>query len=207
MTTIRKNTRGRKIRNMPGSSIQGKAMSNDLEMKAIDTAISVAADTTGSLTLLDGCSKGTDLNQRVARQITVRSLQMILRPRVTPTTGVDQYHRVMLVKDLQPNGAIFGITDLLISASHISLTNLSNQMRFKILFDRTFMLNASGESFSGRIFRENIKTKFTVQYNSGNAGTIADIATSSLYLLVIGSEAAGVTAGTVSGNVRVRYTD
>ena len=46
-----------------------------------------------------------------------------------------------------------------------------------------------------------------VTFNAGDAGTVADITTGSLYFLVVGSEAAGATAGTVSGRVRVRFDD
>ena len=45
------------------------------------------------------------------------------------------------------------------------------------------------------------------EYNAGVAGTIADIATNSLYLITIGQQNAGLTAGITLGTCRIRYTD
>lgn len=176
------------------------------ELKNVDVAVSLAANNGGAVLLLNGVAPGTALNQRVGRRILLRSLRYYLAASVTAATGVDQFHRVLVVLDSQPNGAALAAADVL-DGGQSSQVNISNQLRFKILLDRRIYLNASGEPDSARLIDGSIGMNTVVQFNSGVAGTVADIATNSLYLVVLGSEAAGVTAGTVAGTTRVRYSD
>ena len=46
-----------------------------------------------------------------------------------------------------------------------------------------------------------------VQYVFGATDTVADIVTNSLYMIVLGSEAAGTSAGTAIYNLRTRFVD
>jgi len=73
--------------------------------------------------------------------------------------------------------------------------------------DKKFQLNASGESGSERMFKFYRRLAHPVTFNSGDAGTVADITTGSLYLIYIGSIAAGATAGSIVGHCRIRYSD
>lgn len=176
------------------------------ESKVVDVNPALAATNGGAILLLNGVQPGTALNQRVGRQIQMRSLKYHLTAAVTSATGVDQIHRVLIVRDAQPNGAALAVADVL-DGGQSSQVNISNQMRFTILFDERFYLNASGEPDSARLIDGSIGMNTIVQYNTGVAGTVADIATNSLYMIVFGSEAAGVTAGTVAGTVRLKFYD
>jgi hypothetical protein len=176
------------------------------EMKVVDVNVSLAANNGGAILLLNGVQPGTALNQRVGRQIQMRSLKYHLTAAVTAATGVDQIHRVLIVLDAQPNGAALAYTDVL-NGGQSSQVNISNQKRFTILYDERLYLNASGEPDSARLIDGSIGMHTIVQYNAGTAGTVADIATNSLYMIVLGSEASGTTAGTVAGTVRCKFHD
>lgn len=178
-----------------------------VELKAIDTSVNEAVSTTGGVMLLNGIVPGVGLNQRVGRQVKMASLSAILRFSVGATTGVDQFHRYLIVRDKQANGGALTVNDVLDSTSVSAMLNLSNQHRFVILHDELVHLNASAEPGSEVPFQRQFRVDSLVQYNSGTAGTVADIATNSLYFIFIGSVAVGTTDGTVTGTFRLRYTD
>lgn len=177
------------------------------ELKASDTSVSLATDTTGAILLVNGLVPGVALNERIARLVHADKLTLRLAAAATAATGVDQIHRVMVVMDKQPNGVALAITDVVDSVNTAALLNLSNQARFKILYDRRFYLNASGEPGSLQLITDTLRLHSTVQFNAGVAGTVADITTNSIYLITIGNVVAGVGAGTVSGRVRFRFYD
>jgi hypothetical protein len=115
--------------------------------------------------------------------------------------------RIVVVQDKQTNGAALAITDVFNAVQVNSLQNIYNAERFRILYDTRFMLNAYGEPISQRVVNFEIPLNVLTTYNTGNAGTVADINTNSLYLLVFGNVGAGATASTVTGNVRLSFTD
>lgn len=187
--------------------VRGYPYGTRAELKAVDTTISQVADTTGAVTLLNGIARGDDINQRVGRRVRLASLQASIVNYVTPTTGIDQTHRCLIVYDKQSNGVAPAITDVLVSASTVAMPNLDNRQRFVILYDKLMHLNASAEPGSMVAFKISKRLPYGVQFNSGDAGTVADIQTGGLFFITIGSVAAGGTAGTFSGRIRVRYTD
>lgn len=157
--------------------------------------------------LLNGCAPGSALNQRVGRHINMIRAEFSTRTGVTATTGIDQDARFLVVLDKQPNGDAPAVTDILDAVTALSQPNLAYSERFKILADRVFELNASAEPGSRRYVRMTVPLNKVVTYNSGTAGTIADISTNSLYFVQIGSVAAGATAGNVYGQCRLRFSD
>jgi len=177
------------------------------ELKSVDTAISQVQDTTGAVTLLNGIARGDDINERSGRQVTLKSIQMKVFSTATSGTGIDQIQRIMVIYDRQTNAAALTIAQVLNSASPMSQRNLENRARFTILYDKTFPINADGESGSKRYFSWYRKLNHPVTFNSGDAGTVADITTGSLYFLTVGTVAPGATAGSTNGTFRVRYED
>lgn len=176
------------------------------ETKVVDVTASLACNNGGAPLLLNGIAPGTALNQRIGRQVLLKKLKYHLTAAVTAATGVDQIHRVLIVRDSQPNAVALTMADVL-DGGQQSQVNISNQMRFKILLDERIYLNASGEPDSAQLLDGSISMNTITQFNAGVAGTVADITTNSLYLLVVGSEAAGVTAGTVAGTIRCMFID
>lgn len=178
------------------------------EWKAIDTSIAgAAANTTGNIVLINGCVRGDDIEERDGRQINLRSVELRGKTSVTEETGVAQRHRILLVLDKNPHGTNPSIDDILKTNSTLALRNLDNRKRFKIIMDKTYALNASGEVGSGRLFKKYIKMTYNTQYNGGTAGTIADIESGALFIVLMGNKVAGITAGDTSMECRVRFTE
>lgn len=180
------------------------------EWKYKDTLINVAIDATGTQTLLNGISPGNGASERVGMKICIKTVEIILRVKVTDGTGVDQDQRLMILLDRQANGAApAALTDFLLAANITSPRALTNRKRFKTFWNKIYSLNASGESGSHRIYKAYLKFRrpIIVDYNAGAAGTVADISSNALYLITLGSVVAGATAGVAYGYIRLRYTD
>lgn len=191
------------------------------EKKVIDVAVAnYSVDTTGSITLLNGCTQGSDYDERVGRKIVNRSVY--IRGYVTPTltanvTSPPQLCRMILFIDNQPNGAAPAVTDVLNTANSTSQLNLNNRDRFKILRDETFPLgfvlgNAGGDITAGdmTVADCNVYKKLAVEtiFNAGNAGTIGDINSGAIYMMWIGSQVAGPGNGAVATvSARIRFMD
>nr|DAW01721.1 MAG TPA: STNV protein [Cressdnaviricota sp.] len=177
------------------------------ELKAADVSADVACDSTGTLALLNGIARGDDINERTGRQVVMRSLQLKLQTSVTAGTGTDQVQRYMIVLDSQTNAAALTLAQVLGGSSTIAFPLLENRMRFKILYDRFVAFNATAEPGSKKTFVINKKLNVPVTFNAGDAGTVADIVSNSLYLIVLSTNAAGATAGSATYASRIRYED
>nr|WAE42720.1 MAG: capsid protein [Cressdnaviricota sp.] len=177
------------------------------EFKAISRAMSDTVDSTGTIACMNGTTMGSDLSNRVGRQIEMRSIEMKVYMNVISGTGVDQEMRCLLVYDRQTNGVSATITDILDTNNCQSLRNLDNRKRFKILMDKRFTFEASGQNPSHCVWDYYRKLRHPVQYNSGNAGTVADIASGALYIIFFGDKVAGVTSGHEETKLRIRFTD
>jgi len=180
---------------------------NQGEFKCVDVLCGGAVDTTTAVDLVNGIARGDELDQRIGRELTMRSVQIDMVTKATAGTGIAQQHRILLVYDRQTNATALTAVQVLTGATVYSPRNLENRRRFKILMDKKFQLNASGESGSERMFKFYRRLAHPVTFNSGDAGTVADITTGSLYLIYIGSIAAGATAGSIVGHCRIRYSD
>lgn len=188
-----------------------------MEKKLVDTASATyACDTTGSVTLINGCAQGTDFTNRIGRKYTNVTVQLegIVQPQDT-TTNANKY-RIMLVYDAQPNGALPAVTDVLTAATSNSFMNLNNRDRFKVLCDvngvvgpltvDTTATQAVGYSDMAqanvRVFKKvNLET-----ICDGTGATVADIQSGSIFLLTVGSGTAGAASNFV-GACRVRFID
>lgn len=202
-----------------------RVMSNT-ELKVQDLAqATYQVNTTGSITLLAVPITGADFNARIGRKIKLKSLFIRGRIRLECTSSPDtavavaaQQGRLMIVYDLQPNGVIAGITDILNTAEPASHLNLNNRDRFRILYDREFVFDpyvvdktaTASYSNAGRSIH-NVKLykklNYDMIFNSVNGGTIADIASGALLMVWVGSAIAGTTDCLFIGGTRVRYAD
>lgn len=177
------------------------------EFKSIDVTVTGAADTTGVVQLLNGCARGDDINERIGRQTTMKSIEIHLRNSCTDTTGVQQIHRVLIVYDSQTNATALTIPNVLTDATVWALKSLENRNRFQIILDKLINLAGNGVYPEQLAWKWYKKLQHQVTYNNGDAGTVADITTGSLYFIIIGSVSAGTLAGNVYGTCRIRYTD
>lgn len=179
------------------------------EMKSIDIpATSTVINTVGAVTLLNGVARGDTSATRVGNRITLRSIQVKGYGLPTAATGNSQCGRVIVVYDRQSNGAAPAVTDILKDSHGSSLKNQLNDGRFLTLMDQMLAIpTADGNGEYPVLVDFYKKLNLSVDFNANNAGTIADFISGSIYLLSIGSEAAGAGAGAFVFSSRVRFND
>ena len=184
------------------------------EKKTVDTdSVSYNADTTGTSQLLNGVATGTDFTDRIGRKIILKSLQVQgwVQP-IDDSTGF-ALCRLLVVYDMQSNGAAPAITDILKSATSEANINLNNRDRFKILFDKRFMIGkvtntttqtyaASPTCFKVQLYR---KLNLETLYN-GTTNAVGSIATGAVYAWVIGNLGANA-GGFMTLSTRIRFVD
>lgn len=184
------------------------------ELKYVDTASALyGLNTTGSITALNLVAVGDDNTTRDGRQVTIKSVQLhgMVFPEDNTTSNVKC--RVMLVWDNAVNGALPAILDIITIADGVAFPLVNNANRFTILVDRTFAVGkvdntattafaSSPTTFDVEIYKPlNCVTQYI-----GTAATIASVGNGGLYLLTIGSGAAGAAA-TLNAATRVRFVD
>lgn len=182
---------------------------NRPEFKFIDVGFNFLMNTTGAFQLLNGLVPGTGASQRIGTKISIKSIELRYKCISTLTTGASQLMRVLLVLDHQPNGVALSLLQVLVTVDTFSPRSLANRARFKLLHDKTHSISASGQdntTLYNKIYMQ-FKKPIVVEYNIGVAGNIGDIVNSSIYVIAIGSEVAGPTAGTTQGFSRIRYID
>lgn len=177
------------------------------EFKSIETDAFFAMNNGAGVLLLNGCTRGTDIGNRVGREIMMKSIQMRFVV-YADSAGINQTWHLAVVYDKQPNGVALAYTDVFRTGSGTAaLRNLENRKRFRILKDWYECLSPVASDDSMKVYQWYAKCHLPVQFNSGDAGTIADIQTGSLYLVYMGSADAGTADCQMGGQVRVRFTD
>jgi len=176
------------------------------EFKAVDATATATPSVAGVLALVNGIARGDDISERTGREVLMRSVQQSFRIYWT-ANGVDQTLRVLLVYDRQTNAAALTFAQVLAATNVVSPRNLENRKRFKILMDKRIDVNglsASDPGQTSRSFQFYRRLRHPVTFNSGDAGTVADITTGSLYLMFLTTTDNNMTCQYYS---RVRYED
>ncbi|UYD39146.1 MAG: capsid protein [Wigfec virus K19_327] len=168
---------------------------------------------------LNICTQGSAMTQRIGTKVIMKSLS--IRGKVTHGNAQGDYlfMRALLVYDRQANNSATPATlsEILDASSTIGRLNLSNTARFLIVKDWQWVhgnsntaSNASYKYFNKYVKLPNLSTL----YNSGNAGTLADIASGSLVFYIFSDVASnGNTPPTntdcpyFSGFFRLRFLD
>lgn len=200
------------------------------ELKFFDTAnaIHVVGETQASLTAIFTPSMGTAMTDRIGTRVKVKSINV--KGWISNSFAYDRISgpadamippvlmKLSIVLDMQPNGANPLITDIYTTTQSDTNLNLYNRDRFKVLKEKTFMLDPyilnSGLSLASTVnvakqFKIYKKCDLPVFFNSGNAGTVADIASNNI-LMVWQSDCpahflpAGTQAKTIT---RIRFVD
>lgn len=187
------------------------------EWKYVDAADAKDINTTPSFTLVNGIAAGVGASERVGQKVAIRSIEVRAQGWVTATTGVTNMCRCILVQDKQANNtAVTAITDILETNSSMSPRSLPNRKRFKILWDKFFLLggvlNGAGTGSSipeQKLFKSYIKFRRPIieDFNTSALGTIAAITSNAIYLVCLGNIAAGNTDANLTYYIRFRYTD
>lgn len=186
------------------------------ELKYTDvSAINQAMITAGSVQLLQNVPAGTDVNERVGRKITNKSILFRIQAYTEYTALSGAAVRVMLVYDSQTNSAGVNVTDILQFAQPLSPMNLNNRDRFKVLKDwyfgtdaivysggppATSITSGTGGTYTKKTYRRlNHDTIF-----SATGNTIGSISTGAILLLLISDVAGAIGYSYYS---RIRYSD
>lgn len=183
------------------------------ELKFLDltTTIQPALAGTGSLFLLNACSQGTDAINHIGRQTTMKSLYWLWRGNIQATTTGSGSVRLVILYDKEAEGVAPTIftsspTDAFNQDNIVAQMNLNNRDRFVVLLDEVIECigTAGPQAFMRKGYR---KVSLPCVFNSGNAGTVADIQTGSVYAFAWsgGSFATATTTGSLQ--TRIRFED
>lgn len=194
----------------------GASVRSPVEKKVIDTALAnYDVNATGSVTLISGCATGTDYTERIGRRTNITAIQLRGRMQVQTDSAstTPQCGRVMIVEDMQCNGVIAAITDILQTANVHSFNNLNNRERFKIHYDQVFDFGVFSQT-TDQSFATNLMHHFEVYkpvnipvVYEGTSNTIGSISSGAIYLVFIGSTAAGTNDILAPTTCRIRFVD
>lgn len=196
----------------------------------------ITMNTTGAIVPLNLVQAGSSFFNRVGRKIEMSTVRLTLsiQPKQVARTTTGDYGRVMILYDRQTNGALPALADILQdtdqsgnnSTNSTSGINLNNRDRFLMIIDKRMYLPAVVNQASGVPSLEFPSTLGSEKHNMfideyrklGNLVThykadstpavIGDIATGALYMVIVGSVAAGTEGWEIDDwNVRLRYKD
>lgn len=162
---------------------------------------------------------GTEYNQRIGRKCVAKSMYIRGRiqiattaPIITAAVGTQQ-NRFIVFMDMQPNGVVPALTDLLTTADPSSQLNPNNRDRFRVIKDKYYSFDpfvynsATGTGALNRtIYDMKIYKKLNCEviFNQNTTSTINAIATCAIYYFFLGSIN---NASEFTINTRVRYDD
>lgn len=198
------------------------------ERKWLDTTM-LESDIPNTGVILTGGGGGTDQasinaiaqgdgpSERDGRKVVIKSVQARGQVTLNSGPGLISYARIRMILylDKQANGAAATVTDILETANINSHLNLSNNLRFTILWDKVIDLNSTGNVVSTtgsdtygnavRSFKFYKKVNIPVEFD-GTTAAIANIKSNNLNFLFISYEN-GLPESDIFGTARVRYTD
>lgn len=195
------------------------------EQKYKEVEVSTTVSTTQALSLINGMVQGDTNATRDGLKIVITKLefecQLIMSE--TATGGFDR-GKISLFIDKNANGAapLFStITGSAVIAPYTNSTGFTPLLKngqfddqFYIIKDWDYVLDANSFNGPATVWqRDTVHLKYNkplrrvIEYNLGNAGTVADIVTNAMYVGRIGGQAAGATATSMAFLVRIWYTD
>lgn len=201
------------------------------ELKYVDTlSMSTTISTTLSAFPLNIVQTGDTNKDRDGKAIMVKSIY--LRGRLFLNGDVDasaaDHLRMVIVYDRQTNGAaptwasVFQSVNSANSVTNtsFSFTNVDNNDRYQILMDKHFgtdVLVANSATAASAFARQGIaptpqditfykRVNLPTRYGSSD-GTVADIQSGSIYLLLLGTVAAAAAGWSWQGEARIRFSD
>lgn len=150
-----------------------------------DVTASTTATTSPSLILLNGLSIGDTASTRTGQSIKMdrSDLRVQLSVNATSTTN---FVRLIVVLDKQTNATAMTAADLLVSSTTVSPYSFGAQQRFVPLYDETIALSIYSLGAVTKVIPLN--TNQHVVYNTGNAGTVADIVSNSVYFIFLSDQ-------------------
>lgn len=170
-----------------------------------------ALNTTGTIALLATVAQGASVNQRVGKKIIWKSVQC-RGSFYADSAAVVNDCTMLIVYDKRPTGSLPAITDILVTASSESFNNDANSGRFQILKRKDLNLigntttPATGQEMKSADFYLSLKGLQGV-FKAAGTGAIGDIEQGALYVVTVGSNAAGTADAIGSLAFRTRFVD
>jgi len=181
----------------------------------VQNAAGVNCSSGGTSSLL-AIAQGTAQNQRIGRQIVVKSIHVRVLVERSGAVPFDLL-RCILYLDQQCNGVAAAITDILdpgvdgTNPDPTSYLNLSNSKRFKILRDETYANNTSSydpvnnlHTQSHHYFDFHVTLDIPIEYSSTTGG-ITELKSNNVGVFIVGADKTNRAWSTL--NARVRYSD
>lgn len=213
-----------------------KQIEYDTEVKHLDyvfTAVEMSdSGSVGNTLLVNGLAQGTTSFTRIGDEVNFTSIQVrgtISHQLNNPALNHSPTYRLIIVRDMQPNGAAMTFGNLLdlslITEPVYAPRNMDYIDRFKIYYDKVGVLNPNFQFITSgtgtplittttqvgdvaRSIKFFKKLNFKTNYGLANAGNISDIARNSLYFLFISDETGASNNGPLfNGGMRLYYKD
>lgn len=181
------------------------------EVQITDGAVS----TTNVINLLNGLQLGDTVATRTGNKVRITKIQILgdIRLSTTATNGLDR-GKLTLYIDKQTNGAAglystdTDASSLYTPAAYPFFKTNAWQDAYYIIKELDWVLDANyGGQQNAFTFKWDVPIDRLIKYNSGNAGTVADIVTNAFYLGYRGSIAAGAAASGITFRSRIYFTD
>lgn len=190
--------------------IGGRLPFDSRELKDITThnvvTVPALGVNTAVLTLINGVAQGTTATTRNGRRIFMKSLMIRFSAIMANTSGGATAGRIMVVYDKQSNATAPAATDILLADSIISVNNLGNSKRFVTIWDK--LIPCIGSAGPQSVLQAKYKVlNLPVDFNIGSAGTIGDIQTGSLYIMIYTNATITTAATNWAFDTRVRFSD
>lgn len=160
---------------------------------------------TGVVHYMSGIAQGDSATSRDGDSI--RGKSILHRCEYVSVAGTSAVVRCLMFVDLNNQGALPAVTDVLQTASRLSPLNTVNSKRFVVLSDELFDLNqnvaTSGIFRSTKMFK---KIDFHIKYRD-TSSSVTGCAANGIFCLYISNIGAGATTPSVTFANRIRYID
>lgn len=176
------------------------------DLTYLNTGLVVAGTTTAVATLINGVAQGTTASTRLGRRINMKSILLRYNFACLPTTAGGDSVRILIVYDAQTNATAPAVTDIVVANSIAQPMNLSNARRFRVILDELVPgFGAQGPpSQQGTRY---VKGDWPVEFNTGSAGTVGDITSGAMWMLVWQGGRLITLAPDSNIVTRIRYSD
>lgn len=191
--------------NQIARAVMRKVVKNEEVKNVYVNKTALTADTTGACLNLFALTQGTGAAGRVGAKVAYKGISVDLLFR--PTSASDSYVNWCLLYDKETNGAVPSVASVFEQANgmgqrtHIYKDRFITLKKGQVAYQDTD--GTSGVAIKRWTFYVPLKGK-PCKFNTGNAGTVADIQSGSLILAYSGSTAGG-NAGDVTASVQ--FTD
>ena len=153
--------------------------------------------------LLNGLTKGTDVNDRIAQK--VHFVSVLGRFNVTNSNDSQHFCTMGFIRWKRTNGNILSLSSVFKAVDRgNSVRDLENNYDYKILWQRKFLLSNDHDV---KMYNPNKKLRVTTTYNSNNNGNQTDIEFNSLWFFIMTNNDAIDEEFSTDYQIRLRFVD